>query len=78
MCSAKMSTCVAPAQRLKNMARIIENETGARRLIRLSTDDILSVVKDYQRVVPRFSSYEDARDFLADTVIYIPEEVLRT
>lgn len=60
------------------MARIIENETGSRRLIRLSTDDILSVVKDYQRVVPRFSSYEDARDFLADTVIYIPEEVLRT
>lgn len=60
------------------MARIIENETGARRLIRLSTDDILSVVKDYQRVVPRFSSYEDARDFLADTVIYIPEEVLYT
>ena len=66
------------AQRLKKMARIIENETGVRRLIRLSTDDILSVVKDYQRVVPRFSSYEDARDFLADTVIYIPEEVLRT
>lgn len=66
------------AQRLKKMARIIENETGVRRLIRLSTDDILSVVKDYQRVVPRFSSYEDARDFLADTVIYIPEEVLHT
>ncbi len=58
------------------MARIIENETGSRRLIRMSTEDILSVVKDYQRIVPRFSSYEEARDFLADTVIYIPEEVL--
>ena len=60
----------------KKMARIIENETGSRRLIRMSTEDILSVVKDYQRIVPRFSSYEEARDFLADTVIYIPEEVL--
>ena len=58
------------------MARIIENETGSRRLIRMSTEDILTVVKDYQRIVPRFSSYEEARDFLADTVIYIPEEVL--
>ncbi|MCM1003928.1 MAG: hypothetical protein NC408_06250 [Candidatus Gastranaerophilales bacterium] len=56
------------------MARIIENELGSRRLIRMSTDDILSVVKDYQRIVPRFSSYDEARDFLADTVIYIPEE----
>lgn len=67
---------MCPAQRLKKMARIIENETGSRRLIRMSTDDILSVVKDYQRIVPRFSSYEEARDFLADTVIYIPEDVL--
>lgn len=57
------------------MARIIENETGSRRLIRMSTDDILSVVKDYQRVVPRFSSYDEARDFLADTVIYVPEDL---
>lgn len=56
------------------MARIIENEAGSRRLIRMSTDDILSVVKDYQRIVPRFSSYDEARDFLSDTVIYIPEE----
>lgn len=62
------------AQKVKKMARIIENEDGRRRLIRMSTDDILSVVKDYQRVVPRFSSYEEARDFLADTVIFIPED----
>lgn len=75
MCSAKISTCVAPDKRYKKMARIIENETGSRRLIRMSTDDILSVVKDYQRVVPRFSSYDEARDFLADTVIYVPEDL---
>lgn len=75
MCSAKISTCVALDKRYKRMARIIENETGSRRLIRMSTDDILSVVKDYQRVVPRFSSYDEARDFLADTVIYVPEDL---
>lgn len=57
------------------MARIIENESGTRRIIKMSTDDILSVVKDYQRIVPRFSSYEEARSLLADTVIYIPESV---
>ena len=57
------------------MARIIESQTGSRRMIKMSTDDIISVVQDYQRMVPRFSSIEDARSYLADTVIFIPEEV---
>ena len=38
------------------MARIIESQTGSRRMIKMSTDDIISVVQDYQRIVPRFSS----------------------
>lgn len=57
------------------MARIIESETGARRIIKMSTEDILSIVKDYQRIVPRFSSLEEARNYLSDTVIFIPEEI---
>ena len=57
------------------MARIIESTNGERRIIKMSTDDILSVVQDYQRIVPRFSDTEDARNFLNDTVIYIPEDV---
>lgn len=57
------------------MARIIENTTGSRRIIKMNVDDILSVVKDYQRIVPRFSTEEVARNYLEDTVIYIPEEV---
>ena len=57
------------------MARIIESQTGSRRMIKMSSDDIISVVQDYQRIVPRFSSIEDARSYLADTVIFIPEEV---
>ena len=57
------------------MARIIDNMTGSRRVIKMSTDDILSVIQDYQRIVPRFSTETDARNYLADTVIYIPEDV---
>lgn len=57
------------------MARIIETETGSRRIIKMSTEDILSVVKDYQRIVPRFSTLEDARSYLSDTVIFLPEDI---
>ena len=57
------------------MARIIESETGSRRIIKMSTDDILSVVKDYQRIVPRFSTETIAREYLSDKVVYIPEDV---
>ena len=57
------------------MARIIETEHGSRRLIKLSTEDIISVVKDYMRIAPRSSSIEDVRSSLADTVIYIPEDI---
>ncbi len=58
------------------MARIIEtSENSSRRLIKMSVDDILSIVQDYQRLVPRFSNVEEARIFLSDTVIYIPEDI---
>ena len=57
------------------MARIIETQKGSRRLIKLSTEDIISIVRDYQRIVPRFSTMNETRDFLSDTVIFIPEEV---
>ena len=57
------------------MARIIETQKGCRRMIRMSTDDIISVVKDYQRIVPRFSTEDEAREFLSDRIIFIPEEV---
>ena len=57
------------------MARIIETKKGLSRMIKMSVDDIISVVQDYQRIVPRFSNITEARDFLSDTVIYIPEDV---
>lgn len=55
------------------MARIIESSSDGRRIIKMSVDDVLSVVREYQRIVPRGSSSEDARSYLSDTVIYIPE-----
>ncbi len=55
------------------MARIIES--GERRIIKMSVDDIISVVQDYQRVVPRFSTAEDVRNYLSDIVVFIPEDV---
>ena len=57
------------------MARIIESQAGSRRLIKMSTDDIISIIKDYQRIVPRFSTIDEARNYLADTVIFLPEEI---
>ena len=57
------------------MARIIETQYGGRRLIKMSVDDILSIIREYQRIVPRHSSIDDVRNHLADMVIFIPEEV---
>ena len=57
------------------MARIIETQNGSRRIIKMTADDIISVVRDYQRIVPRFSHIEDIRSYLSDTVIFIPEDV---
>ncbi len=57
------------------MARIIESTNNSRRIIKMSVDDVISIVKDYQRIVPRFSDIETARGYLSDTVIFIPEEI---
>ena len=57
------------------MARIIESENSSRRLIKLSTNDIISIVKEYQRIVFRHSDYTNTRTLLEDTVIYIPEDI---
>ena len=56
------------------MARIIESTNSERRIIKMTADDVISIVQDYQRIVPRFSDTETARNYLTDTVIYIPED----
>lgn len=55
------------------MAEIIENMHG-RRLIRVSTDDVISLVKAYQTLSCEASSYEEIRQKLNKTELYIPED----
>lgn len=57
------------------MARIIENTKGCRRMIKMSADDIMSVVREYQNIVPRNADYETVRSYLEDRIIFVPEEV---
>lgn len=56
------------------MAKIIENEKG-RRLVRMSVDDIISVVREYQRVVRNPRTYEGIRMVLSKASMYLPEEM---
>ena len=55
------------------MARIIETTNGIRRTIQLSTDDIISIVQEYQRLSKGFRYLEDIRDILENKVLYLPE-----
>lgn len=56
------------------MAKIIENESG-RRIVRMSVDDIISVVREYQRIVQNPKTYEGIRTILSQACMYLPEEV---
>jgi hypothetical protein len=56
------------------MAKIIENEKG-RRMVKMSVDDIISVVREYQRVVQNPKTYEGIRMILNQSCMYLPEEM---
>lgn len=56
------------------MAKIIENTPG-RRIIVLSTDDILSIVREYQTITYNKLSYSEIRNTLNSRFLYIPEEI---
>lgn len=57
------------------MARIMENPNG-RRMIRLSPEDVLTVVSLYQQHLYAVQSrnYDGIRTQLAQADIYLPEE----
>lgn len=57
------------------MARIIENETGSRRIIKMSSEDVINIVREYQRHVLYKRNYEEIRDILEDCVFFVPEDV---
>lgn len=54
------------------MARIIE---GKRRIIKMSVDDILNIVREYQTLCQKSCCYEHTREILSKAEIYIPEEI---
>jgi len=56
------------------MAKIIENEIG-RRLIQMSSDDIISVVREYQRMIKKPKSFEGIRLILNQANMYLPEDL---
>ncbi len=53
------------------MAKIIE---GQRRIIRLSTEDVLNIVREYQQLTKNSCCYEHTREILSKQPMYIPEE----
>lgn len=54
------------------MAVIIENE---RRIIRLSVDDVLNIVREYQKLTHKSCCYEHTREILQKNLMYIPEDI---
>lgn len=53
------------------MAKIINNFNG-RNSLRLSSEDIISVVREYQNLVFNSKSYEEIRNKLDDYNFYLP------
>lgn len=57
------------------MANIIENLYG-RRMIKMSTDDVISIVREYQNTTGRPATYRELRERLDAREFYIPEDPL--
>ncbi len=53
------------------MARIIE---GQRRVIRLTVDDVLNIVREYQKLTQKSCCYEHTREILSKSPMYLPED----
>lgn len=54
------------------MASIIESE---RRIIKLSIDDVLNVVREYQKLTHKSCCYEHTREILRKNAIFLPEDL---
>lgn len=54
------------------MARIIE---GERRIVRLSVDDILNIVREYQKLTRESCCYEHTREILSRNTLFVPEDM---
>ena len=56
------------------MARIIENELG-RRLIKINTDDVISIVKEYQKLASQIKNPNELRSILNNSHFFLPEDL---
>ncbi len=56
------------------MAYIIENQKG-RRMIRLNTNDIIDIVREYQNITCNSCTYNEIREKLNKKELYIPEDI---
>ena len=54
------------------MASIIESE---RRIIKLSVDDVLNIVREYQKLTHNSCCYEHIREILNKNALFIPEDL---
>ncbi len=57
------------------MAQIIENFKG-RRTIRLNTDDIINIVREYQNISLGAGNYNEIRERLNKFELYLPEDLI--
>lgn len=57
------------------MARIIENNSSKRRTIKLSTDDIISIIQQYQTVTRGHTEAPVVRDIIKNSCFYVPEDI---
>ncbi len=56
------------------MAKIVENPIG-RRMVIVSTDDIINIVREYQVISQSTSCYSELRKALSERTLYIPEDI---
>lgn len=57
------------------MAIIIENNFIKRRTIKLSAEDVISIVKQYQTVTRGHCEAPIVRDIIRNSNFYVPEDV---
>ncbi len=53
------------------MARIIE---GKRRIVQMSVDDVLNIVREYQQITKDSCCYEHTRELLSKAAFFVPED----
>lgn len=55
-----------------NMAKIIE---GQRRMVKLSVDDVLNIIREYQQLTRESCCYEHTREIISKNSFFVPEDL---